>query len=239
MPHCFRIVILSVVKLTEIYWFGDWANICGFLKPDIWIVFTCEYKSDFIKINYVAIMRKKDCEWLDTTLCSFFTLKKRWPWYLNVSRDTCCLTYKWTMLTFYKFIWKDLICKVKFQARVLLRIRGSNFVPFFSCFRFTKHIIHSFIKCQKEDKNKYKKRSAMQFELNQQRITKNCHPFKTPLWNKNSQQPLETSTAKNEFLCSCQCNKRPKVLFWVHSIFSYLKISQWLKNYYYPNLKAY
>lgn len=47
------------------------------------------------------------------------------------------------------------------------------------------------------------------------------------------------STQKNEFLCSCQCNKRLKILFWVYSIFSYLKISQWLKNYYYPNLKAY
>jgi hypothetical protein len=47
------------------------------------------------------------------------------------------------------------------------------------------------------------------------------------------------SNAKNEFLCSCQCNKRPKILFWVHSIFSYLKISQCMRNYYYPNLKAY
>ena len=47
------------------------------------------------------------------------------------------------------------------------------------------------------------------------------------------------STLKNEFLGSCQCNKRLKILFWVHSIFSYLKISQWLKKYYYPNLKAY
>lgn len=82
------------------------------------------------------------------------------------------------------------------------------------------------------------KRSAWSFELNQQKIT-NWHPFKIPLWNKNSQQELEMSTAKNEFLCSCQCNKRPKILFWVHSIFSYLKISQRLKNYYHPNLKAY
>lgn len=47
------------------------------------------------------------------------------------------------------------------------------------------------------------------------------------------------STAKNEFLCSCQYNKSSKILFQVHSVFWYLKISQWMKNYCYPNLRPY
>lgn len=33
--YCFRIFILSVFKLTEIYFLGDWVNTCGFFKHDV------------------------------------------------------------------------------------------------------------------------------------------------------------------------------------------------------------